>query len=457
MSWEVIASDERVPATFKYIQEELNGDEKANFILPNTPQFRDIVATSDLNITIKFGGSTLFQGVLGKVGYDDANLDCIVYNKVYDKMDKKVHTGDYFGAVGNYVLNQIVDEVAGVGSGICPTSKVSVSYDHTSCLEAAKFLAKTLNSDYWTTGGSSFNIGIRGSNQGRLSDLLISRRTISPFRRRDKVLVRGIDAGGNLIYGSAGNGTNIITFTERKAMDQPTLNRIASYYKNLLNKDTQGVKLKTNIINAYTFSPGDTITINKPKLNMSGSYTIRKITKKPTVAEIEIDREETTLQNYFDKMRGYEDYGIYIYNPTQLAPTIKSTTIQSGVASGNAQNPTYINDNLITSYVVFDTSEYIHIELQKPYAMNRFRYVSGTGSIGDGRWKIQWLDIKKNQWNDWKTNISTGNWWWWTSWIYPSVGAIIAQHLKIVCTKEDSRDSPFASKTTIAELHLGYK
>ena len=141
--------------------------------------------------------------------------------------------------------------------------------------------------------------------------LSVSRRTINRAKKRTIVYVRGQDENGNAIEGTYGAGTDVVSFTERKATNVATLNSIAEYKYNQLNKDSSGVKLTSPIEYAYDLNPGDTVVLDRPELNLSGSYRIWRIVKKATVAEIEIDKQEELLERFLERQRGLEDVGIY--------------------------------------------------------------------------------------------------------------------------------------------------
>lgn len=310
--WTVDIGGSVYPVNFDHVSTELNGHEEAFFSIDNNIITQKIVA-QDRDVTIKFMGKQVFFGTLAAVEYSELNLKCKVYNKVYNLMDKKEHTGTYSdpGTAADTILSNICGEVAGVSDGSCPSDAVAVRYSRTSCLDAAEYLAQTVVKDFWTSGGDTFNIGDRGSNKGKIAILSVSRRTINRAKKRTIVYVRGQDEDGNAIEGTYGAGTDVVSFTERKATNVATLNSIAEYKYNQLNKDSSGVKLTSPIEYAYDLDPGDTVVLDKPELNLSGSYRIWRINKKATVAEIEIDKQEELLERYLERQWQLEDIGIY--------------------------------------------------------------------------------------------------------------------------------------------------
>ncbi|MBW2638192.1 MAG: hypothetical protein JRC86_11885, partial [Deltaproteobacteria bacterium] len=222
------------------------------------------------------------------------------------------------------------------------STAVSVRFDYTICLDAAKFLADALNTDWWTdydeSGNPRFNIGARGSDKGTLTYISISRRGIDRAKKRDKVIIRGVDNDGNVIYGVAGTGDNVAVFTEKKASDVDTLNSLAAKKLAELNKESSGVSVRVKITDGYNLYPGDTVSVTNDTLNLSGSYRIWKITKKLAECEVEIDKSEAILEKYIEETKRYEDLGIYPVSASQLdnppgppsAPTGLTATAEPG-------------------------------------------------------------------------------------------------------------------------------
>jgi len=327
MAWQVTISGVAVGAEINYIQETLNGHEEAAFKIPNNPEMRYLVG-SDNDAVFSFGGGDIFRGYVVRPEYDQESINCIAYNEVYTRLDRKVFSANYTkGTNSQYVFQQIVSGVANVATGTCPASTVAIRYDYTSSFDAIKALAQALNSDYWTTAGSTVHIGTRGSDKGTIPAIAISRRTDDRSKKRDKVYVRGFDKSGTVIVGSAGNGTDEVSFIERKAADQATLNKVASYKLAQLNKDTQGVKVTLSIADASDINPGDSVTIEAPELKLSGSYKVWKTIKKPTTVDIEIDRPDAMLEEFIESVRDFGDVSVYTLGGSLLSKLPYSGTI----------------------------------------------------------------------------------------------------------------------------------
>jgi len=136
-------------------------------------------------------------------------------------------------------------------------------------------------------------------------------RGIDRSKRRDRVIIRGVDADGNEIEGSAGTGAKVATFTEKKATTVDTLNALAERRLADLNKESSGVKLPVKITDAYNLYPGYSVVLNKPSLALVGPYRIWRTVKKIELSEIEVDRQEVLTERYLEKMKQYEELGIY--------------------------------------------------------------------------------------------------------------------------------------------------
>jgi len=311
-------------AIVKQIVQELNGHEEASFILSNSSSNRTFVS-SDQRVRFSFNGTVIFTGKLYGATLKRDRIECIVYNECYEIMKSKVHTGTYSTTAANTILSNICSS-AGVVAGSCPTTAVSVRFDNATCYDAAVFLAKTLGKDFWSdydaNGNPRFNIGDRtnSSPYPTFTPLEIPERTVDRAKKRDKVIVRGVDANGNPISATAGTGTNVAVFTERKATDTATLQSIANAKLAELNKEHAGVKLPAKITAVYNLQPGYYVTLTIPELGITTAtnYRIWKITKKLEEADVEIDKYEAILERYMQSLDELADLGIYPVSSDQL-------------------------------------------------------------------------------------------------------------------------------------------
>jgi len=398
-------------AVVEQIVQELDGHEEAIFYLPNTASNRSFVSTNQ-RIRILFGSQVLFTGRLYGTEYRNDILRCFVYIECYETMKARTHSGTYNNVSAQTILQNICND-AGVVAGECPDSPVSVRFHYATCFDAATFLAKTLNRDFWAdyddSGNPRFNIGVRATNKDTtklsvqlkdesgnpLSDKTIHfyysldgstwlfigtattnylgvatlyhaaiqdvyykaefkgddtygassdtesysksiTRTFTPLqwpsrmidraKKRDKVIVIGVDENGNEVIGTAGTGTNVAVIRERKAIDQDTAQALASKYYEELSKESSGAQLPASITDAYDLFPGDTVTLENSLLGYSGVYRILKTTKRLDRVTIELDRASAILEQLIERTERFEDLGIYPISRLQMPATMPSGT-----------------------------------------------------------------------------------------------------------------------------------
>ena len=344
-SWVTLAG-----AVDKIIQ-ELNGHEEATFKIANNATNRNIVA-SDRKVRILFDSTNQFKGLLSAPQYDSQLINCLCYDECYVRMNAKDFTHEYTNVPASTILSDIC-AAAGVVAGSCssggvgakdvlqytgypiakdvvlrpfPTgaglSLLSLRFKRAICWDAATFLAKAINADFWTDedayGNPRFNIGTRGTSKGSVTPISWPNRGIDRSKNRDKVIIRGVDSNGKEIEGTAGTGTNIAVFTEKKASDTATLNSIASQKLAELNKDSSGVKLPVVISVAYNLFPGDMVSLNNSALNLVGDFRIWKITKTVSKADVEVDRPQDVTEREMQEAEQYEDLGIYNVTISQV-------------------------------------------------------------------------------------------------------------------------------------------
>jgi hypothetical protein len=341
-SWVTLAG-----AVDKIIQ-ELNGHEEATFVIANNETNRNIVA-SDRKVKILYDSTVQFKGLLTAPQYGLPTIKCICYNECYVKMNAKDFTHEYTNVPASTILSDIC-AAAGVVAGSCPSggigakdvlqyegypiakdivlrplpagAGISVRFKRAICWDAATFLARAVNADFWTDedayGNPRFNIGTRGSAKGSVTPISWPDRGVDRSKKRDKVVIRGVDADGNEIEGSAGTGTNVAVFTEKKASDTATLNNLAAQKLAELNKESSGVKLPINIFTAYNLFPGDTVTLNNSALNLVGDFRIWKVTKTIATADVEVDRPQNVTEKDIQQMEALEDFGIYPISAAQF-------------------------------------------------------------------------------------------------------------------------------------------
>ena len=295
------------------LEEELNGHEEVIIQIPNTSANRTLVDTNP-NVRVSFDTNVIYAtGTLQGVDYTQTLLTCTIYNATIEKAKKTEISGDYVSVSPATVIGAVATAL-GVNVDACPsTPLVTIKLERAMCFDVIKFIASATGKDYWFAADGDISIGDRGSAKGSLTNFSISKRGIDKSKKCDKAIVRGTNADGVIIWGEAGTGTSVARFVERIASDKATLDLIAAQKLAEINTDTSSVTINTTIVDVYNIYPGDTVTINKPELNLpSGSYQVRKTIKTAGSAKLEVDRPERMLENLLDKSEiDYEKLGIY--------------------------------------------------------------------------------------------------------------------------------------------------
>jgi len=318
-------------ASFKYIKQELNGHEEAVFYVANNSTTRDRYA-DDVRIRIKYDDTVVWRGIVTRVELRRGTIKCTAYIEAYALLSKRVHPSgsdhsvEYLNTSASTILTNILDE-AGVVKGSCPTTTRSVRFERANCFEAAKWLAKALDKDFWGDYDDSdnprFNIGTRVIHTlVDVEPISWPKRVEDRSKKYTKVIVRGVDADGNYIEGTAGTGDDVIVFTEKKAADQDTLNAIAERLLSKYQLSERAVKVPLRLtgdeVDAYELLPGDTVMLYNDDLGLSGQYRIWRITKYPQRVIIEVRVPEMTVEDAIEDVRGMEDYGIYPITSARL-------------------------------------------------------------------------------------------------------------------------------------------
>ena len=346
--YEVYIDDSLVDAVVDKIIEQLNGDEVAYIILENNDANRELVQ-SDRDVEIKWYGETVFKGKLVGAEFYLDRLRCIVYNSVYYQLNQKIHSGTYEGVEADTILSAIASD-AGVTAGDCPTDTVSIKFVKTNCLTAVKYLAYALNKDFYTTDGT-INIGTKGSTKGTVTVLSVGRRVINRAQLYNRVIVRGYDANGNAIEGQADDtdsqsqyGVRTKVFFERRATDVTTLQRMAQQKLDQLKLESIGSKIVVPLDEGVTLSAGDTVTVNQESFGLSGSYRIRRITKKADRVELELESEDKDVSDYLrEQFTDLEALGIYPVVPADQVVIHAGTDWPSSPTAGQLFYRTDLN------------------------------------------------------------------------------------------------------------------
>ena len=283
------------------IAEELSGHEEAVVTLTNTSANRSFVAVDQI-VRIKFDGTQRFLGALLGVEYSATQLKCIIYNGIFELMKRRVISGNYINIPANVVM-EAVRLAAGLINplGSCPTTPITVTFDQTFCYDATEIVADILSKDFWAQNGDTLYIGDRGSAQSfDGTTAKMSTRGVDRAKKRNKVHYRGVNANGEQIMGVAGTGDDVEVCWSHNATTVSTLNALAAQKLGEVNNDDSGIPLTCPITSGIHLHPGDTITVNKPLLNLSGSYKITKIVKRRKTVEIEVSRPKKTTEKILE-------------------------------------------------------------------------------------------------------------------------------------------------------------
>ena len=297
------------------VYEELNGDKYATFYIANSAANRAVVA-SDKTVAIYFDSSPQFVGVLSACEYNRTKIKCTVYDEVQHLLDVAEPLGatDLAFHESTPTDDLLADVVAGTGISVaeCPSTAITCVLDLANRLDVAHFIADVLGKDLWTDSGAlTVSIGDRGSLQS-LSVFTVSKRGVDRSKKRDKVIVKGVDKDGAAIQGSAGTGTNVGTYRSKTASDTSTLNSLAAKYLAELNTESSGAPIETVISSGSVLEAGDTVAISKPLFALDGSYRIVQITKRETKVSLQLDRLRTPIDKAVADLDKYSELGIFM-------------------------------------------------------------------------------------------------------------------------------------------------
>jgi hypothetical protein len=317
---------------FEGTSEELDGLDVMFISLPNTPTNRTLVAT-DQNATLTWGANTLFAGRCTGAEYTRGMLKCICYNQVYEALARAQPL--------DIIYDPAVDTASDVLTAIAATIGIASSWhgadpaigarlSFANPMDALEWLAKATNNDFWTTTGPlTIHVGTRGTNRGAVAILEDSKRVIDRAKQRNNIRVRGVNASGNVIYGtaSAGGSDRYATFTEKKASAVANLNDLAAKLLAETNKADGPSPLAVSLIagNGTPLFPGDTVTITQDDLGLpAGSYRIYKVERSIDKVVISVAYPSDTTDKKLWDTRKYEELGIYTVAASQIPKGIQS-------------------------------------------------------------------------------------------------------------------------------------
>ena len=301
----------KTDAVIDQIVDEVNGqlgasgEQEFDFIMPNTPANLAFVEV-DQQVQILWGSTCVFAGLLRAYKAKFTSITATVYNSVFELMKKQTITGKYSNAAASSILAAIC-AACGMTAGSCPTTAISTQFNATDCYTAALNVANILGLNLFNSG-NTVNIAVKGT-QTPTAITIDTESEVDVDRSKagyDGVIIRGVDEAGNAITGSAGNtgiGYSVKTLTNKIAMDQPTLNTLATEYLQSLQQTNSGSPLVCDIAQAALLNSGDLVTItNGAAFGLSGSYEIASITKTLLKATIDIVHSSNDFSNLVDSM-----------------------------------------------------------------------------------------------------------------------------------------------------------
>lgn len=328
MGWKVLIDTvEYLDAVVESIVEILNGHIEATFTLPNTVENRTLV-NSDHVAEIFYNDTSEFKGILRAPEFQRDKLLCTCYQTAEEQGQRKVHIGNYTLISPNVIFAAICAS-AGIVAGVCPTiPALSVRYDRAYCYDAARYISWALGKDLYSdfSGASPrYNIGTAGtgypSGRGVLQYTVTPKRGKDRGKKRDKVYLRGLDAAGNQLVGSAGSGTEVYVGTDRTSTDQATIDAMATRKLAELNTESSGCMVTVALespsvtpayVQGYDIHAGDYVIFDCAELDYSAAVVrVAKVTKQNIDIIVEVEKAEKLLDDYLEEYAQWEELGIY--------------------------------------------------------------------------------------------------------------------------------------------------
>ena len=150
----------------KSIYQELSNQEVCVLQMPSTSGNRTIVS-SDQAVIVQYDSDEIWRGTLTDPRMEMGLIEGKSFDTVVLALSQvSLYTADYtasgLGAAGADVILTAILAGTGINVGECPTTTIAVRFEDTNRYYAALFLAQELGMDWWTTLGTTFNIGCKG-------------------------------------------------------------------------------------------------------------------------------------------------------------------------------------------------------------------------------------------------------------------------------------------------------
>ncbi|MGD6806531.1 MAG: LamG-like jellyroll fold domain-containing protein [Candidatus Bathyarchaeia archaeon] len=399
------------------VYEELNGDSYASFYLVNTPENRAIVA-EDQVVLVWYDNELVYTGLLSAIDYENSRLKCTLFDEVFHLLDAAEPLSGFYDQAPADVLLDAICEGTGTAAGDgCPTNPVSVVFDCVNRLDAARFLAEALGRDLYSFEMRVY-IGIKGAAKA-LSKFVVSKRGIDRSKKRDRVIVKGVDKDGVNIEGSAGTGTKTKVYREKNPTDIVTLNALAAKWLLELSSESSGAPLSTTINYGYALFAGDSVAISKPEFALTGSFRIVQVTKSKTKVSFQVDRFRAPLDKALADLEKYEDLGIYqpgaqnpwtlslqglvgLYHLNEGEGTVATdSSPQDDPVDGTIVNGAWV-DGPVTKVLQFNGAGYVDLTnaisfaIVGPMVTDRFS-IGGWLDVAEAKSEGNYLIVKPDQ------------------------------------------------------------
>jgi hypothetical protein len=314
-----------IAAEIDQIYQELDGDINASFWLLNTNEWRSFIS-SDKTVFIYFDGKLQFAGIATGGDIQKNKIKVVCYDPVALILDQfDTFTGVYDQKPANTILSDVLNGTGLTLDASTPITAISVVFYNANRLDIIKFIASTVNQEYWSEDGVAIKWGTRG--QGNLwtpTTLVISKRGIDRSKQVDCVRVRGIDQFGYHIIGVAGTqGARTKVFDETTITDVNGLNSIAAKHLAELSTDSSGAPLtvlmtakETSNHEGADINVGDSVHLVNSRYLLNGNYRIVQAIKKKTKVDFQIEKMRKSIDKEIADLKAWENKGIYLPGST---------------------------------------------------------------------------------------------------------------------------------------------
>ena len=319
------------------ISDERRGIETATFTIPNTAANRTLLnlddkdAATDTYIKIYYGTThnaahVAFYGVVTGGNLTKNVITVYCYNPSLLTMERAPNpiTESYTTTAADTIITDIKLNHSGVTLNLSLTyspaadpkldTPISIEFKGEDAMEAIRQVCEIADLDLWGVSaaplitfanGHIFYVGTRTDTVNTPS-YFPEESSHSFDRRKTKstIIIRGKDAGGTPIAGSAGVSGAVKTYIYPNPTDAATLGSLAIVKLALDSNPSIAIPITLLTEEAIFYHPGEYLVANKTELTLSGSYIIQRISKGETTSIAEVDvlipKEITALKDVSD-------------------------------------------------------------------------------------------------------------------------------------------------------------